>query len=306
MLDRVKELLKHYGISKNQPIPITIGASGAYVYDIDNKYIAKYAQKTEDNSKTYNMFVKEYYFLQMLNGKCYEFLPTVVFQTINQNEILIVMQKYAAIKPNSWDNRLMNEAMRLCARINSINIEDHALIIHDADYGSDSDTYPLQVSLENWLLLQRRFPDHIDAQLIKTMYENFTSIKLSAEQLAIPKTLCHGDFHPENFLFNGDTLVICDWQNVNKGKGISDVAFFISRGIDMGMTINTNMLIEEYHKAMLEITNKEIELSDLHRSLAASDFYVAFKFWAEYLQSSDINRVLNIYNSMVNSYMKLM
>jgi len=303
MLERVKELLEQHGISKNQPLPITNGASGAFVFDIDGKYIAKYARKPERDTKIYNMFVNEYNFYQLYSGKCYDFIPNVVFQTANQDEIFIVMQKYTAINHNEWNDDLQKRAMQLCARINSINIDNFNTVLQDkSGYGSDYDTYPLTVSFENWRLLQNKFPEHIDAALLNSMYEDFTAINLYAEQLPIPKTLCHGDFHPQNFLMDCGKLLICDWQTVGIGRGISDVAFFISRGSDMGVPINQNMLIEEYHKSMLKFTDEKIELSDFYKNVAASDFFVSFKFWAEHLQSSDISRVLSIYNSMVNSY----
>lgn len=306
MIDRVKDLLKQYGISKKQPIPVTNGASGAFIFDIDGKYIAKYAHKPEHDTKIYNMFVKEYDFYQKYSGKCYDFIPDVVFQTANQEEIFIVMQKYAAINHNEWNDSLKKQAMQLCARINSIDTNIFSTMPQNKnDYGSDYDTYPLTVSFENWRLLQNKFPEHIDASLLNAMYEDFNAINEYAEQLAIPKTLCHGDFHPGNFLMDGNKLIVCDWQTVGISRGIGDVAFFISRGSDMGIPMNQNMLIEEYYESMLKITDEKIELNDLYKNVAATDFFVSFKFWAEYLQSSDKSRVLSIYNSMVNSYTTL-
>jgi hypothetical protein len=301
MLERVKNLLEQQGISKSQPLPVTNGASGAFLFDIDGKYIAKYTHKPELDTEIY----KEYNFYKAYSDKCCDFIPNIVFQTANQEEIFIVMQKYPVIKHNEWDENLQKRAMQLCARINAINTDDFniALQIQDkSGYGSEYDTYPLTVSFENWRLLQNRFPEDIDASLLNTMYENFAAINLYAERLPIPKTLCHGDFHPDNFLMDGDKLIICDWQTVGINRGISDVAFFISRGTGMGIPINQNMLIEEYYKSMMKLTNEKIELSDLYKNVAATDFYVSFKFWAEHLQSSDKSRVLSIYNSMVNSY----
>jgi len=293
MLDRVTELLYQHGISQSPPSPITNGASGAFIFDVDGKYIVKYARKTGNDPKIFNMFVKEYDFYRLYSDICSDFIPDVIFQTANQEEIFIVLRKYAVINHDQWNDDLIKRAMQLCARINSID----ATFQETNDYGSDYDVYPLTVSLENWLSVQNRFPDHIDASLLNAMYENFDAINSYAKQLPIPKTLCHGDFHPQNFLMDGDKLIICDWQTVGIGRGISDVAFFISRGSDMGISMNKNMMIEEYHKSM-----KYVELSDLYKNVAASDFYVSFKFWAEYLLESDISRVLSIYNSMAESY----
>lgn len=306
MLERVMDLLEQHGISKKQPLPITNGASGAFIFDVDRKYIVKYACKPKQDGNIYDMFVKEYEFYRLCSDKCYDFIPDIVFQTANQNEIFIVMQKYTAVNQNEWDNDLQKRAMQLCARINSININDFNEILRESNLGSDYDTYPLTVSFENWRLLQNKFPNHIDASLLSSMFENFNAMNLYAERLHIPKTLCHGDLHPQNFLMDDNKLIICDWQTVGINRGISDVAFFISRGSDMGLQINKDKLIEEYYESILKFTNEKIELSDLYKNVAASDFFVSFKFWAEHLQYSDISRVLSIYNSMVNSYKMLM
>jgi aminoglycoside phosphotransferase (APT) family kinase protein len=46
-----------------------------------------------------------------------------------------------------------------------------------------------------------------------------------------PPTLVHGDFRPDNFLFGREPgappLAVVDWQTVSKGRGATDVAYFI-------------------------------------------------------------------------------
>lgn len=306
MIGRVSDLVRQHGISQGQPTPITNGASGAFVFDIDGKYVAKYTRKSEQNAQTYPMFIKEYDFYRMSSGKGYDFVPDIVFQTISEEEILIVMKKYRNIKIEEWNDELQRRAMRLCARINAMDAAGlHAAHQDIANIGDDYDTYPLSVSLGNWKRLHDKFPEHIDAMLLTTMYESFDAVNSLAEALAIPKTLCHGDFHPGNFLMDGDKLILCDWQTVGISKGIGDVAFFINRGTNMGIPMNQGILVDAYHQSILHFANVKIEIEDLYRNIAASDFYVSFKFWAEHLQGSDLGRVLSIYHSMVNSYKML-
>ena len=166
------------------------------------------------------------------------------------------------------------------------------------------DPYPLSLSLGNWERLQHKFPGHIDALLLKDMYENFDMIGAYQDNIntIIPESLCHGDYHPENILKDGDKLIICDWQNVGTGKGINDVAFFISRGADMGLKINRDKLIEWYSEALLKYADIKVDVNDFYGSIAAFEFGISFQFWAGYLQDSSIERVLNIYNPMVSSY----
>jgi len=66
--------------------------------------------------------------------------------------------------------------------------------------------------------------------------------------------------------------------------------------------IDRDMLIAHYGKALLKYADIKVDTRDLHKNIAASEFDVSFKFWAGYLQNSDISRVCNIYNAMVKSY----
>ena len=295
--------MSQHGISAKQLTPITNGASGAFVFDVAEKYIAKYTQQTAHNADLYPMFVKEYDFYRKYSGKRYEFIPTVMFQTATQDELLIVLRKYTPIHHGEWNDALIHQAMQLCARVNAIDTGDFTPPAqHKSGYGDDYDSYPLSASYQNWQLLQQKFPADIDASSLEAMYKAFAQIKLEAEALAIPKALCHGDFHPGNFLRDGDNLLICDWQTVGISKGIGDVAFFANRGTDMGIVINRQKAIEAYHEAMQSLTNQNIDLGTLGKYVAATDFYVSFKFWAEHLQSSDKSRVLSIYTFMADSY----
>ncbi len=49
-----------------------------------------------------------------------------------------------------------------------------------------------------------------------------------------PKTLLHADYHPENLMFDATgegTFFVVDWQLVKHGRGIFDVAYFLSQNL---------------------------------------------------------------------------
>lgn len=311
MINRVTELLRQNNIlcGKTELLPITAGAGGAYVFSVDYQYIIKYAYLPALDFEIRKQYRKEFSFYKICSGKNIDFLPEIVFQTANDDEILLVMKKYAPIKPADWDENLQKSAMELCAHINAVDTTDFNALFQEQEKQNDEeqheDSYPLSLSYQNWVNLQKKFPEHIDAALLKEMYADFDDMGACADKLDIPETLCHGDCHPQNFLKDGDKLKICDWQGAGIGRGIGDVAFFISRGADMGLDINRDKLIEDYCGALLKYANIKVNVSDLHKNVAADEFWVSFRYWAGYLQTSDIDRVLNIYNSMVNSYVFL-
>jgi thiamine kinase-like enzyme len=58
-----------------------------------------------------------------------------------------------------------------------------------------------------------------------------------------PLTMIHSDYQAENLMFgaNPDTLSVVDWQFVGRGRGIADVAYFLSDS----MSIADRQAIEE-------------------------------------------------------------
>ena len=311
MIERITELLTRNNIPSKELVLITVGTGGAYVYSADDKYVVKYAYQPDLDYEVCKQCRNEFYFYEICTKKNLDFIPEIIFQTANDNEILLVMQKYTPIKVEEWDESLQKSAMELCARINATDTTDFISIVQSREnetgekiinVGQDEKPYPLSLSYQNWVNLFVKFPGYIDAVLLEEMYKNFNNICSYGNKQFIPETLCHGDCHPQNFLKNGNKLIVCDWQGVNIGKGIGDVAFFISRGADMDLKIDRNKLISDYTEALYKYANIHVNVSDFHNTVAVDEFSVSFRFWAQYLQDSNINRVLNIYNTMVKNY----
>ena len=38
------------------------------------------------------------------------------------------------------------------------------------------------------------------------------------------RALCHGDFHPDNVLVDGEKAMVIDWMNLSRGDAMCDVA----------------------------------------------------------------------------------
>ena len=115
--------------------------------------------------------------------------------------------------------------------------------------------------------------------------------------------ICHGDFHPENILFDtAKNLIICDWQNVKIGKGISDISFFIERAIGFGINVNADKLINYYCTCLSKYTDRVIENDILLKEKSAAALLTIFSFWAYYLKESEKERIFPFYNEMVNSF----
>jgi len=194
--------------------------------------------------------------------------------------------------------------MVICASINAL---DYVAYLNPSSQDKESvlGLYTLKESYENWYRLHNKFPTHLDASVLKEMFDNFYKIEEYAEGLPIPNTFCHGDFAGGNFLLDGTRLLVCDWQYTHIGKGIGAVAYFCDRGIDLGWPIDRDSLIACYSNALQEKTGAMVTIDTLTQYAEASTWLLTFRYWTEYLQDSNAERVAGIYTGMVEKYIAL-
>jgi len=73
-----------------------------------------------------------------------------------------------------------------------------------------------------------------------------------------PRTLTHGDYQPSNLFFftapNGDmSLVLFDWQLINLGRGVRDVARFLARNVPSELRRTQELVwLKMYHDRLVE------------------------------------------------------
>jgi hypothetical protein len=78
--------------------------------------------------------------------------------------------------------------------------------------------------------LQRLGPN-FDDDVIELLEHFRTAISAWGRRTGAPATVVHGDFRPDNFLFGttaeAPPVAVVDWQTVNLGPGVTDVAYFL-------------------------------------------------------------------------------
>lgn len=72
-----------------------------------------------------------------------------------------------------------------------------------------------------------------------------------------PQTLIHGDFHLENIIFKAkgkDGIFVIDWQLMKRGRGIWDVAYFLSQNLTQEGRKATEMsVLHEYLRILNDL-----------------------------------------------------
>ena len=77
-------------------------------------------------------------------------------------------------------------------------------------------------------------------------------------------TLTHGDFRLDNMFFDGDELVMIDWQLIEVGSGIRDVVWFLTGNLDPEMRrAHESELISSYRNTLEKMDAGYVHLEDL-------------------------------------------
>jgi hypothetical protein len=80
-----------------------------------------------------------------------------------------------------------------------------------------------------------RFAERLDPEVIAAARRLRGRVPAWIARDAEPYTLLHGDYRIENMLFGapgaGFALAVVDWQTVQIGPGLSDVAYFLGAGL---------------------------------------------------------------------------
>jgi Mg2+/Co2+ transporter CorB len=98
-------------------VPINIGASGAKVYSLNNKYILKYSERDKTDNDIWNSCIREYEFFSSYNNLSY--IPEIRYMHKEENKIIIIMKKYNTLSHSDFNDDLMEEIIGLLTDINT-------------------------------------------------------------------------------------------------------------------------------------------------------------------------------------------
>lgn len=79
--------------------------------------------------------------------------------------------------------------------------------------------------------------------------------QIMEEMAGSPRTIIHGDFRLDNMFFGAEdgkpTVAVADWQIATRGRGVFDVAYFMSGGVPAEVRRGDEMrLLREYHRIL--------------------------------------------------------
>jgi len=105
-------------------------------------------------------------------------------------------------------------------------------------------------------LYKARYDGVLEPEFIDLIDRLPATIKLSREDRSTPRTLIHCDFRLDNMMFDvyggARPLATLDWQTLAIGPALTDVAYFLSAGLDADLRRAHEVeLVRGYHRELL-------------------------------------------------------
>ena len=286
-------------LSGNEVSEIRVGQSGANVYEINGDRILKHVQRNMLKNDMFDTYTKEALFYQSKMNSASEYLPEIKSVELSDDEIIILMKKYAPLERSNSDVELQ-KIINTLALIHNDKIPEFL-----KKSGKDPlDKERVDYCLNGWRSVLNEHQKVFDEDALNPIAEKINEI-ISWHNNE-DGVLIHGDFHWDNLLKSEDgRICVCDWQNVAIGGVSEDLSFFMSRlGAD-GIQTDLNKILDMYTNAVKEISGKIINPELIKNYIASSNVITTFEFWHEFLHGKPEDRVKGIFDKVINDFQLL-
>ncbi len=272
---------------------ITVGKSGASVYELDHVHIAKHIKRNlVQSDDDWDSYLRESQFYSSYASHSYSFLPKVHHLSKTDDEILILMEKYHPIDRHELNDATLEKVFEVLAQIHCMQ---------PPEFSPETDTCALQLTedeidqyLSGWCDVIREHGNVFSERDLIKIGEHINTINKKA--YTSKKTCCHGDFHFDNLLQDdGGNIIVCDWQNVHCGHGSGDISFFLSRLSADGFEISKEKALKTYCR----FSPGDANYDDISIQMSLANLNTSFIHWHNYLKGCSTERVRKIRDKMI-------
>jgi hypothetical protein len=304
--DWVERLLKKHGlnveISALSSAPIGTGQVGAtyrftpdYVHSVENApetFVGKFPSNdslSRETGKTHLTYLREAGFYRHFAGKKPMPIPHHLYIAFDEDshDFTLIMkdlpQHHAGNQlscPSADETYLAVEA---AAKIHAVWWGDPMLDTLPWLNGSKSAVDPLDPEMLYalfWPAFCERFANRVTPEMRRVGEAYLGHITPWIDNRTGPRCLIHGDFRPDNMLFNlkdtAQPIVIVDWQTVGVGHGVGDLSYFMGTALDPATRrACEHDLFDHYRMVLIEngVAKGETQgLWDDYRALGFSGF----------------------------------
>ena len=120
-MERLQNFQKY--INEYMTDKITVGQSGAGVYETEQKYIATYVRRDRlPSDAAWASYQREAQFYSSVSSGQYRFLPRIYHCRRTEDEIEILMQRYHPISRADFDDAMLSKVMDVLVQIHAMPV----------------------------------------------------------------------------------------------------------------------------------------------------------------------------------------
>ena len=272
---------------------ITLGQSGAPVYELEENRVLKVAFRDEvKDERIWDSYVKEALFYESCKV---EFLPKVFVNIHTENEVFLILEKCVPLEREKLEDELLQKIMDVLVQIHGMEMP--VFLKADERKPVAFTEEEIQESLQGWKSVLDEHPGVWEAEVFEEIGTCINEInqKLFIEQSGFN----HGDFHFENIMQDTEgNIKVVDWQNCGIGHVSGDISFFLSRLSADGYGIGEKEVIGMYCQSAVR-RGSRIQAGEIEMQMCLANLNTSFRFWHQYLHGSTAERVAGIYEKML-------
>ena len=272
---------------------ITLGQSGAHVYELDERRVLKvvFREEVQDDS-LWAAYEKEALFYEHCKEK---FLPKVYVNIHTDREIFIIMEKYQPLEREQLNADMLQKVMDTLVKIHMLKTPEFLPGEERQPTVFDNDV--MMECLSGWQCVLEEHQGAFDTTSLMKIQKSINMWN----RCFFDKKVCfnHGDFHFENLLSDvSGNLVVVDWQNCGIGNRAGDISFLLSRLSADGYALEQDEVIKMYCESA-RMVGLEVEPKVIRQQMCLTNLNTSFRYWHQYLHGSSEERVRDIYEKMV-------
>lgn len=273
------------------------GISGSIIYKLEfpkESYVLKLTPEASPQYVTQRA-LREHSFYTRLAHSLPILVPELVVSLIDKEiGIAMLFRAYlSAPKTADWQAEQFEKAIDMIASVHSAFWKNTSELEKHTWIKRESTQVPPTIkdaAIKAWEGLLHNFEDN--SSKYSRAFSQIVNLIQDAEHImsiegTFPRTLCHGDFHIDNFLMDTDcNLVLSDWQEVCIGRSPEDISFFIQRAEASEADIKRDHLLSSYVNALNNKIDIEINIDSVRQVVDASELFTILIHWPHYLESA--------------------
>ncbi|MGE0621552.1 MAG: phosphotransferase [Pseudomonadales bacterium] len=247
-------------------------------------YVVKFASDKPENravAETYDMYGREVHFYRSLSARLPVRTPRcfAAHHDPATGDFVLVLEDLASCRVG---DQIAGAGLADARAVVTSLAALHAATWEKPIEGVPSHDVPAQREgiaagfSAGWPVVEARFPELIPADVRAVAPRLAERIgDLIGELTSSPQCVVHADVRLDNILFDGNEVVLVDWQSVCTSSGEQDLAYFLTQSVDEALlATHQDSLIELYHTMLIEHGVSGHPLADCRERYATAALYL--------------------------------